>query len=37
MSEFLYIGRSYWPDFGAGATRSFCSRHGNGAVGRRLL
>jgi hypothetical protein len=31
------IGLSYWPDFGAGVTCSFCSRHGPGDTGRWLL
>src|ERR1700716_1057467 len=34
---FLYITRPYWFDLGGGATRSFCSRQEDGAVGRRLL
>jgi hypothetical protein len=33
----LTIVRSYWADFGGGATRSFWSRHGDGTAGRRLL
>src|SRR6266853_181428 len=34
---FLYIARAYWSDFGAGATRLFCLRQEDGAVGRRLV
>ncbi|MFX9023895.1 hypothetical protein ABTN14_20120, partial [Acinetobacter baumannii] len=32
-----FIVRSYCPDFGFGATLSFCSRQEDGAVGRKLV
>jgi hypothetical protein len=37
LSKLLRMISSYRPDFGAGATRSFCSRHDEGTVGRRLV
>jgi len=36
ISELVLIGCPYCPAFGAGAARSFCSRHDDGATGRWL-